>query len=154
MPPISLEAVDELLVSREFMEDPYPILQRLRQEDPVHWSDSIGGWVLTRYDDIVTTFKDVSHYSSEGRLAKATAYLPADLRARFKAFEDYYHQKSLIHSDPPITHACEGWSPRHSRPGSWKPCGPVCGRLWMSYWIPCSRIEGWTSLSAWLFLCP
>ena len=97
----SVNALDELLVSKEFLEDPYPILRRLREEDPVHWSDSIGGWILTRYDDMVTTFKDVSHYSNEGRLAKAVAYLPAESRAKFKTFEDHYRQKSLIHSDPP-----------------------------------------------------
>jgi hypothetical protein len=96
-----MNALDELLVSKEFMEDPYPILRRLREEDPVHWSDSIGGWVLTRYDDMVTTFKDTSHYSNEGRLAKAVAYLPDEKRAEFKTFEDHYRQKSLIHSDPP-----------------------------------------------------
>ena len=101
MTPVSLVALDELLVSNEFMEDPYPILRQLREEDPVHWSNSIGGWVLTRYDDIVTTFKDISHYSSEGRLAKAVEYLPAESRARFKTFEDHYRQRSLIHSDPP-----------------------------------------------------
>jgi len=101
MPSSSLHALDELLVSKGFMEDPYPILRQLRQEDPVHWSDSIGGWILTRYDDIVTTFKDTTHYSNEGRLAKAAAYLPAESRAEFKTFEDHYRQKSLIHSDPP-----------------------------------------------------
>jgi hypothetical protein len=37
----SLDALDELLVSREFMEDPYPILRQLREDDPVHWSDSM-----------------------------------------------------------------------------------------------------------------
>jgi cytochrome P450 len=96
-----LATVDDLLVSREFMEDPYPILHRLREEDPVHWSHSIGGWILTRYDDMVTTFKDVSHYSNEGRLAKAVEYLPPETRVRFKAFEDHFRLKSLIHSDPP-----------------------------------------------------
>ncbi len=101
MPSSSLNALDESLVSKEFMEDPYAILRRLREEDPVHWSDSIGGWILTRYDDIVITFKDTSHYSSEGRLAKAVAYLPDESRAEFKTFEDHYRQKSLIHSDPP-----------------------------------------------------
>ena len=83
------------------MENPYPLLRQLREEDPVHWSDSIGGWILTRYDDIVTTFKDTSHYSNEGRLAKAVAYLPPESRAEFKTFEDHYRHKSLIHSDPP-----------------------------------------------------
>ncbi len=101
MPNTTIAALDELLVSKEFLEDPYPILRQLRGEDPVHWSNSIGGWILTRYDDIVTTFKDVSHYSNEERLARAVEYLPPESRAKFKTFEDYYHQKGLIHSDPP-----------------------------------------------------
>lgn len=33
--------------------DPYPLLHRLRREDPVHWSESAGTWVLTRYADAV-----------------------------------------------------------------------------------------------------
>jgi cytochrome P450 len=97
----SANVLDDLLVSKGFMEDPYPLLRQLREEDPVHWSDSIGGWILTRYDDMVTTFKDTSHYSNEGRLAKAVAYLPPESRAEFKTFEDHYRHKSLIHSDPP-----------------------------------------------------
>ena len=96
-----VEMLDELLVSKNFMEDPYPVLRRLREEDPVHWSDSFGGWVLTRYDDVVTTFKDTNRFSNEGRLAKASAYLPEETRARFKPLADHYSQKSLVHSDPP-----------------------------------------------------
>src|ERR1035437_3857885 len=94
----SMSALDDLLVSKEFMEDPYPILRQLRDEDPVHWSDSIGGWILTRYDDMLTTFKETARYSNEGRLAKAVAYLRPESRAEFKTFEDHYSQKSLIHS--------------------------------------------------------
>jgi pimeloyl-[acyl-carrier protein] synthase len=97
----SVDELDEILVSDKFMADPYPILRQLRQEDPVHWSDSIGGWVLTRYDDMVVTFKDVSHYSNEGRLLKAVEYLPPESRKEFKVFEDHYRLKSLINSDPP-----------------------------------------------------
>ena len=32
---------------------PYPTLRRLREDDPVHWSESLGGWVVTRYDDVM-----------------------------------------------------------------------------------------------------
>lgn len=32
--------------------DPYPVLRRLQTEDPVHWSEILGGWVLTRYADV------------------------------------------------------------------------------------------------------
>jgi hypothetical protein len=99
--PDTVAGLDEMLVSREFCENPYPLLRQLREKDPVHWSDSIGGWLITRYDDVVTTFKDVAHFSNEGRLARAVEYLPPESRAKFKTFEDYYRLKSLIHSDPP-----------------------------------------------------
>ncbi len=98
---ISLSAVDETLISEKFLADPYPTLKQLRDEDPVHWSDSIGGWVLTRYDDMASTFRDVCRYSNEGRLARAVEYLPAESRAKFRTFEDHYRTKGLLHSDPP-----------------------------------------------------
>ena len=31
---------------------PYPVLARLRAEDPVHWSPALKAWVVTRYDDV------------------------------------------------------------------------------------------------------
>jgi hypothetical protein len=97
----SAKELDDILVSEEFIADPYPVLRQMREEDPIHWSDSIGGWVLTRYDDMVVTFKDTAHYSNEGRLGQAVAYLSPEARAEFKTFENHYRQKSLLHSDPP-----------------------------------------------------
>ena len=130
MPSSSLKALDELLISKEFMEDPYPILRQLREEDPVHWSDSIGGWILTRYDDMVTTFKDMSHFSNEGRLAKAVEYLPAESRAEFKAFEDYYRQKESDSFRSSRSHPLSrvGHQGFHS-PRRGSPCGPACRQL-------------------------
>ena len=91
----------ELLVSDRFIYDPYPTLALLRDTDPVHWSDSLGGWILTRYDDILATFKNVAVYSNEGRLGRASAYLPAEARSRLEVFEAHYRTKGLLHSDPP-----------------------------------------------------
>jgi cytochrome P450 len=42
----------------EFRCDPFPVFARLRRQDPVHWSDIVGGWVLTRYADVVATLRD------------------------------------------------------------------------------------------------
>ncbi|MFT6583893.1 MAG: cytochrome P450 [Alphaproteobacteria bacterium] len=38
--------------------DPFPILAQLRSEDPVHRSDLMGGWVLTRHNDVRNALKD------------------------------------------------------------------------------------------------
>lgn len=93
--------LDASLVTADFVADPYPTLARLREEDPVHWSDSIGGWVVTRYADIVGTFLDVSHFTSEGRLATVLDHLPEESQAGLPLFAAWYRRKSLIFSDPP-----------------------------------------------------
>jgi cytochrome P450 len=93
--------IDAALVSDAFQRDPYPLMQRLRTEMPVFWSESLGAWVLTRYDDVLTTFRVTRHFSNEGRLGQAVAYLPPEQRGRFGAFEHHFATKSLIHSDPP-----------------------------------------------------
>jgi cytochrome P450 PksS len=41
------------LTDPAFLEDPYPVYRRMRQQDPVYWSDALGHWVLTRYDDVL-----------------------------------------------------------------------------------------------------
>jgi hypothetical protein len=48
------------LFGAEMHEDPYPVYQRLRESDPVHWDESLHGWVLTRYDDVAWALKSLS----------------------------------------------------------------------------------------------
>jgi cytochrome P450 len=92
---------EQLLVTPSFVADPYPVLAQLREKYPVYWSDAIGGWLLTRYDDILISFRQTAQYSNENRLGKAVEYLPPDKRAKYKGFEDHYATKGLLHSDPP-----------------------------------------------------
>jgi cytochrome P450 len=99
------ETFDEFLVSPAFMADPYRALRALREEDPVHWSSSLGGWIITRYDDVMTTYLDVEHYSNEGRLAKTIAHLPLEDQRRLPVFAEFYLAKGLVHADPP-DHTC------------------------------------------------
>ena len=41
-----------------YVESPYEQYARLRATDPVHWSDLLSGWVLTRYDDVARILRD------------------------------------------------------------------------------------------------
>ena len=95
------DALDEHLVSPSFLADPYDTLRQLREDDPVHWSDSVGGWIVTRYDDVLRTYLEVDTYSNEGRLARTTDHLPAEQRAELDVFADFYLAKGLVHADPP-----------------------------------------------------
>ena len=104
-----LQELDEALVSPGFVYDPYPLLARLRELDPVHWSESVGGWILTRHDDILASFKDVSSYSNEGRLGHAADYLPAESRRRLETLRRTTERKACCTQIRQITRACAGW---------------------------------------------
>jgi len=51
------------LYDYDFENDPVDTLNRLRREDPVHWSRH-GFWYLTRYDDCAMVLKDPVRFSS------------------------------------------------------------------------------------------
>src|ERR1700752_2191666 len=48
------------LLDPEVLANPYPLDQRLRSEDPVHWDPFLHAWVVTRYEDVVTVFQRFS----------------------------------------------------------------------------------------------
>ncbi|MDA1118231.1 MAG: hypothetical protein O2979_09535 [Proteobacteria bacterium] len=45
-----------------FLADPFPLLRRMQDENPCHWSPRLKAWVLTRYEDVrrVCLDKDMS----------------------------------------------------------------------------------------------
>jgi cytochrome P450 len=49
-------------------QDPEPWLSLARQQQPVFWSDEIGAYCFTRYEDIVTVINDTSTFSSKNML--------------------------------------------------------------------------------------
>jgi cytochrome P450 len=55
-PPLSLYR----LLEPQVLADPYPLYERLRREDPVHWDPYLHAWVVTRYADVVTVLHDFS----------------------------------------------------------------------------------------------
>ncbi len=54
------------------MADPLPLLLRLQEENPVHWSPEGEAWMITRYDDVKAGFHD-------RRLAVSRPMPPAEL---------------------------------------------------------------------------
>jgi cytochrome P450 len=42
------------------IEDPYPLYARLRDSMRFHWSESLGGWAVLRYDDVRSALRDES----------------------------------------------------------------------------------------------
>lgn len=48
-------------------EDPYPSYKWMRDNDPAHYSEIEDVWVLTRYEDVTSAFKDWKRWSSQRR---------------------------------------------------------------------------------------
>jgi len=48
----------------ELWRDPYPVYERLRDEDPVHFVEGRGFWVLSRFADVMAATCDTETFSS------------------------------------------------------------------------------------------
>ncbi len=96
----SSSSVDQLLVSPEIFSDPYPIYHQLREQDPVHWSEVWGCWVLTRYADVIAVLRDYRRFTNVGRIASFLDQLPADVRAQIQPLYDNF-TVGMPNTDPP-----------------------------------------------------
>jgi cytochrome P450 len=83
----------------ELVADPYPTLRQLREEDPVHWSEVLGGWVLTRYADVRTALAD-PRLSAD----RITPFLGRQALTATDAIQALLRQVGLwvVFTDPPV----------------------------------------------------
>lgn len=81
-----------------YAQDPYPVLARLREQEPVHWSPDLGGWVITRYDDCLKVLQDDDRFSSDP--ASASGPYGETIRAR-RSIVPLGEAPILGNSDPP-----------------------------------------------------
>lgn len=71
----------------EVLDNPYPTYHRLRADDPVHWSDKLRSWVLTRYEDVRDVFFHDPRLSSD--------------RSKAAKYQGARHGMRGLSSDPP-----------------------------------------------------
>ena len=57
-------AVRDDMFTPDVIADPYTYYGRLRDEDPVHWNDTYGLWVVTRHDDVTWLTRHHELFSS------------------------------------------------------------------------------------------
>ncbi len=69
----------------EFHNDPYPVYARLRAEAPVYRNDELDFWALSRYDDVLTGFRDQAAFSNaNGVMIERSMWTPD--ASRFLSF--------------------------------------------------------------------
>jgi len=79
--------------------NPYPLLARMREDDPCHWSPRLRAWVLTRYDDVKRVCLDKDLLSSN-RLKPFFASMPPPAVERI-AHIIRYLSLWMVFTDPP-----------------------------------------------------
>lgn len=87
-----------LQLQPDSLANPYPLFHRLRAEDPVYWSEGVGGWVITGYAEAVAVLRE-AHVSSN-RHADGRTLLSEAAREQARAVRAHL-TLMMGNSDPP-----------------------------------------------------
>jgi cytochrome P450 len=89
-----------LPIQKQLRADPHPYYRRLRERDPVHRSRLAGGWVLSRYEDVLSVLRDPTWSSDERNWSRFAIYRGRGARA---GLPDPYSEgiASMLRLDPP-----------------------------------------------------
>jgi pimeloyl-[acyl-carrier protein] synthase len=79
-------------LSDGYHQDPTKTYARLREKDPVHYSELIRGWVVSHYEDVDAILRDHRRFSNDGRLTG---------RDDFKGPSEVEETPSMLFLDPP-----------------------------------------------------
>jgi cytochrome P450 len=86
------------LFAPETLVNPYPLYKQMREEDPVHYSESLGYWVLTRYSDVEAALRD-ERLSSD----RSALFINQLGNLDVKEIQNFLHlfSKMMLEKDPP-----------------------------------------------------
>ncbi len=108
-PPMNAERAREIAgtfdlraLAPDFLANPYPVYDLLRQGDPVRLLPD-GSYFLTRHTDLMAVYRDAQTFSSDKKVEFAPKYNQAPY-GRDTAPSPLYehHTTSLVFSDPPL----------------------------------------------------
>jgi cytochrome P450 len=97
---VVLTDFDAQLMSPEFLTDPYPALNLLRDQEPVFWSEAWKAWLILRYDDCLAGMREYKDYSNVGRRQVVFDQLPPDSRAKVEPLSRHF-SGGMGNVDPP-----------------------------------------------------
>jgi pimeloyl-[acyl-carrier protein] synthase len=85
------------LFTPEAVQDPYPCYRRMREQEPVHWSEKAQAWYFTRYHDVYE-LQDRPDLSVD-RIETLYSYLPRTNPERFGDIVEHYNRWLLYRDD-------------------------------------------------------
>ena len=89
--------------SSDYLQDPYPHLKTLREQEPVFYAADLDYWVVSRYEDVRHCFMDQETFSAAIALDTIVPPYPSTL----EIMQRYALTPgaSLVNEDPPLHHA-------------------------------------------------
>ena len=87
-------------MSEPYRENPHPLLDQLREKDPVHYQELFEGYVLTRHEDVERVLQDRSLFVDP---RKAPAKSPDSRRSKI------WSRVRVGHSDSTLSAASTSW---------------------------------------------
>lgn len=95
----------EILIKQSFVDgsyfsNPFPVFAKLRQIDPVFFSPTLGGWVITRFNDVSDILHNHEDYSSRGRVLHLINKLEPVVKENLPLLQMHF-ATGLAHSDAP-----------------------------------------------------
>ena len=88
------------LESGEYFSNPFPLFTELRRDDPVFFSEALGGWVITRFQDVSEILHNHEDYSSKGRVLHLINKLDPAVQKQLPLLQMHF-ATGLAHSDAP-----------------------------------------------------
>lgn len=88
------------LMAPEVIDDPHSYYRQLREVDPIHWNQKWGGWIITRYRDVVQVLRDAKRFSSD-RMGYLARELSAEQREQYAPIFNVL-SRWMVFSDPPF----------------------------------------------------
>jgi cytochrome P450 len=83
----------------DYLQNPYPQLEKLAEEQPAFYSEQLGYLVLTRLEDILTVFKNPDVFSSEN--VQDPVFPVCEAAQKILAAEDYNPQAVMSNRQQP-----------------------------------------------------
>jgi cytochrome P450 len=87
------------LQREEIRANPYAYYEKLRNQDPVHWDEELGFWVLSRYADIEALYTDDRFSRAQGLMRGFERLSVSGQQVAESVYRSF--SKTVFYADPP-----------------------------------------------------
>ena len=94
------ELLKQSIEDGSYFSNPFPLFAQLRNNDPAFFSHTLGGWVVTRYQDVSDILHNHQDYSSKGRVHHLINKLDPEVQKQLPILQMHF-ATGLTHSDAP-----------------------------------------------------